>query len=155
MPYKERLKVGFLRIRKKPQYKITNWSEYNQSLRKRGMISLYFPKGDIKSLFINDTPYVQGDSGRVATYLAPYVQLLYTLYRLFGWGMRQITGFIQDLWRTKNLDIPVPSFGHLCDLFSGISIEVQHFCNRLATKVKSGEAIDLITPIMDYIASIA
>lgn len=144
MPYKERLKAGIPRQRKKTKYKITNWSSYNESLRKRGMLSLYFPKGDMKSLFINDTPYVQGDSGQSATYLAPYIQLLYTLYRLFGWGMRQITGFIEDLWRTKGLDIPVPSFGHLCDLFSKITVEVKQFCNKLRNRIKNGDAIDLI-----------
>jgi Transposase DDE domain len=144
MPYKERLKTGASRKREKTQYKIVNWSSYNQSLRKRGMISLYFPEGDINSLFINKTPYVTGDSGQYATYLAPYIQLLYTLYRLFGWGIRQITGFIEDLWKTKGLDIPVPSFGRLCDLFSRVSVEVKQFCNKLSTKLKNGEAIDLI-----------
>jgi hypothetical protein len=90
MPYKERVKTGLERKREKPQYKIKNWSEYNQSLRKRGMLSLYFPTGDIKTFFINDIPYVTGNSGRVATYLVPYIQLIYTLYRLFGWGQRQM-----------------------------------------------------------------
>ena len=84
MPYKERVKTGLERKMPKPQYKIQNWTEYNQSLRKKGMISLYFPKGDIKSQFINDTPYIKGESGRMATYLAPYIQLIYILYRLFG-----------------------------------------------------------------------
>lgn len=144
MPYKERLKTGEPRKRKKMQYKVTNWTSYNQSLRKRGMISLYFPSGDIESLFINREPYTFGDSGRMSTYLAPYVQLIYTLYRLFGWGMRQITGYLEDLWKTKALDIPVPSFGHLCDLFSKVSIEVKQFCNKLYSKLKNGEAIDLI-----------
>ena len=60
MPYKEREKTGLARKKDKPKYKVTNWSQYNQSLRKRGMISLYFPKGNLESLFINDQPYVKG-----------------------------------------------------------------------------------------------
>jgi hypothetical protein len=59
MPYKARLKNGKERRKKKPEYKVKNWTEYNQSLRKRGMISLYFPKGDIVSQFIHDKPYVK------------------------------------------------------------------------------------------------
>ena len=58
MPYKERLKKGVERKKEKVKYKVTNWTQYNQSLRRRGMISLYFPQGDIKDLFINDKPYV-------------------------------------------------------------------------------------------------
>jgi len=144
MPYKERLKTGLIRKREKSRYKVTNWSAYNQSLRKRGMISLYFPNGDIKSLFINDEPYVKGDSGRLATYLAPYIQLIYTLYRLFGWGQRQITGYLEDLWKSKCLDIAVPSFGHLCDLFSKISVEVQQFCDRVCKRIKNGDPVTII-----------
>lgn len=144
MPYKERLKTGAPRKYKKSQYKVTNWTEYNKSLRKRGMISLYFPEGDIEFLFINNEPYVKGDSGRVSTYLTPYVQLIYTLYRLFGWGQRQITGYFEDLWKTKALDIEVPSFGHICDLFSQISLEVKQFCNKICDRIKNGESVDLI-----------
>ena len=144
MPYKERLKKGVERKKEKVKYKVTNWTQYNQSLRRRGMISLYFPQGDIKDLFINDKPYVKGDSGRLATYLTPYIQLIYTLYRLFGWGQRQITGYFEDLWKSKGLNIPVPSFGHICDLFSQISVQVKQFCNKVCNKIKNGEAIDLI-----------
>ena len=67
------------------------------------MISLYFPKEDIKSQFINDMPYIKGGSGRMATYLAPYIQLIYILYRLFGWGQRQITGYLRINGRLKAL----------------------------------------------------
>ena len=49
MPYKERLKTGVARKREKSKYKVTNWTEYNKSLRRRGMISIYFPEGDIQS----------------------------------------------------------------------------------------------------------
>ncbi len=43
MPYKARLKTGEPRKRKRPGYRVTNARAYNQSLRKRGMISLYVP----------------------------------------------------------------------------------------------------------------
>ncbi|GAA5253083.1 hypothetical protein KNCP2_13720 [Candidatus Rickettsia kedanie] len=56
----------------------------------------------------------------------------------------QITGYFEDLWRSKGLEIPVPSFGHLCDLFSQIPLEVKQFCNKLAGRIKNGEAISLI-----------
>jgi hypothetical protein len=139
-----KLKSGEPRKRDKSKYKVKNWSEYNQSLKKRGMISLYFPRGDIKEQFINSEPYREGNSGQERTYLNPYIELLFTLYRLLGFGIRQITGFIQDLWRSKGLDIGVPSFGHLCDLFSSLPLKTKQFCNNLSRKLKSGESIDLV-----------
>jgi hypothetical protein len=50
------------RKRKKPTYRVTNYHEYNQSLKKREQISLYFPDGDLLSQFIDASPYTRGVS---------------------------------------------------------------------------------------------
>ena len=112
MPYKAKLKNPSPTPREKTcyKYKVNNWPEYNQSLKKRGKLSLYFPKGDLVCQFINDTPYQLGFSGQSQTYKEPYIELIYTFYKLFGWGLRQMTGYFEDLWQGKGLDIPVPSF---------------------------------------------
>jgi hypothetical protein len=112
MPYKQALKTRSATPKKKLIYKVSNWSEYNKSLKKRGELSLYFPTGDLKSQFINEECYVPGISGQQLTYKPAYIEIIYTFYRLFDWGIRQITGYFDDLWHTKGLDIPVPSFGH-------------------------------------------
>jgi hypothetical protein len=144
MPYKEKLKNPSTQPIKKVHYKVLNWTEYNQSLKKRGKLSLYFPPGEIKTQFINEAPYVRGVAGQQATYKQPYIELIYTFYRLFDWGIRQITGFFEDLWRTKKLDILVPSFGHLSDLFSAIPLKVRQFCDKVAKRINNGEPITLI-----------
>ena len=109
MPYKQKQKDPSPKARKKDIYKVINWSEYNKSLKKRGELSFYFPAGDLRSQFINEDRYISGVSGQQATYQTAYVELIYTFYRLFGWGIRQITGYFEDLWRTRGLDIPVPA----------------------------------------------
>ena len=78
MPYKARLKLGEPRRRKKPTYRVTNARAYNQSLRKRGMISLYVRDGDLKSQFINAKIRTAGVSGREPTYTGAYIELIYT-----------------------------------------------------------------------------
>ena len=144
MPNKEKLKNPSANPRKKAKYKVENWTDYNKSLRKRGAISLYFPKGDVALQFINRKSYIQGLSGQQVTYKPAYIELMFTLYRLFGWGLRQITGYFEDLWRTKKIDIPVPSFGHLSDLFVGMSLKIRQFCETLKARIERGESIDLI-----------
>lgn len=144
MPYKEREKQGEERKRKKPGYQVTNAHEYNLSLKKRGMISLYFPSGDLKSQFINAMPYVEGVSGREQTYRNGYIELIYTFYRLHGWGMRQITGLMEDYWNTRGLDIPVPSFGHLSDRFAELEVSIKQRCDRLAQRLANGEKVDIL-----------
>jgi hypothetical protein len=54
MPYQARLKTGEPRKRKKPGYRVANARAYNQSLKQRGMSSLYVPGGDLKAQFIID-----------------------------------------------------------------------------------------------------
>jgi hypothetical protein len=144
MPFKAKLKNPSAKPRKKPQYKVTNWTKYNQSLKKRGKLSLYFPPGDLMRQFINEEPYIRGISGQQATHKTPYIELIYLLYGLFNWGMCQITGYFEDLWRMKKLDIPVPSFGHLSDLFSALPLKVRQFCDKLAKRIEQGEPITLI-----------
>ena len=144
MPYKERLKKSGERKKKKPCYKVLNWTDYNQSLKKRGQLSLYFPQGDLKNLFINEDTYEEGLSGRQAYYQPPYIELIYVFYRLFNWGMRQIIGYFEDLWKSKGLTIAVPSFGHLSDLFTSLPVPVRHYCEKVAARLQKGEPVSLI-----------
>jgi hypothetical protein len=144
MPYKARLKQGEPRKRKKPGYRVTNARAYNQSLRKRGMISLYVPSGDLKAQFINAKVRTPGVSGREPTYTTAYIELIYTFYRLFGWGMRQITGYMEDYWATRGLDIPVPSSSQLCERFAALEVSVRQRSVQLARRLASGEAITMI-----------
>jgi len=144
MPYKPKLKSPSAKPRAREKYKIINWTEYNKSLKKRGELSFYFPKGDLKALFINENPYVSGLSGQQATYSDAYIELIFTFYRLFNFGIRQTAGYFEDFWRTKNIDISVPSFGHLSDLFGKVPLKVKHFCEEVVQRVNNGESVVLI-----------
>jgi hypothetical protein len=148
MPYKEAIKLkaesNSVTPIKKSKYKVTNWADYNKSLKKRGKLSLFFPKGDLRSQLINDNSYSKGVSGRTEVYSSAYIEIIFIHYRLFGWGMRQIIGYFEDLWESKNLDIAVPSFGNLSDLFASLSPEVKQFCNKLKDKIAAGEPVSLI-----------
>lgn len=112
--------------------------------RPGSFVSCEGASGDLKSQFINESPYVEGISGQQQTYKNPYIELIYMFYRLLSLGIRQITGYFEDLWRTKKLDIPVPSFGHLSDLFSALPLKVRQFSDKLAKRIAQGEAITLI-----------
>lgn len=89
-------------------------------------------------------PYVKGVSGQCETYKTAYIEFIYTLYVLFGWGMRQICGYLEDVWQQQGLDIPVPSFGHLSDLFEMVSIKTKQHCKTLKKQLENGESVDVI-----------
>ena len=88
--------------------------------------------------------YKYGASGRSDVYSKEYKILIYTLYRLFKFGLRQITSYFEWLWSEKGLDIAVPSYGHLSDMFAAMSLEVKHYCQKAVSKANNGEEIDLI-----------
>lgn len=148
MPYKEAIKLkaasNSTKPIKKSKYKVINCSAYNKNLKNRGKLSLYFPKGDLRSQFINDKSYSKGVAGRTPVYSSAYIEVIFIHYRLFGWGIRQIAGYFEDFWESKNLDIAVPSFGNLSDLFASLSVEVKRFCNTLKRRLEAGEDVSLI-----------
>jgi len=52
-----------------------------------------------------------------------------------------MTGYFEDLWASKGLDIKVPSFGTLSDAFACIPLETKQFCDDVAARLKRGEKI--------------
>src|SRR5258708_13287680 len=89
MPFKERLKSGEPRKRPKQSYVPQNWPEYNKSLRKRGMLSLYLPKGDLGSQLIKDEYYKKGQSGLDQVYRPSYMDWRLMLHRIYHTLLRQ------------------------------------------------------------------
>ncbi|WP_429443111.1 transposase [Paraburkholderia youngii] len=108
------------------------------------MISLYVPGGDLKAQLINAKMRTLGLSGREPTYITAYIELIFTFYRLFGWGMRQITGYMEDYWETRGLDILVPSASQLGERFVSLEVSVTQRCEQLARRLARGGTISLI-----------
>lgn len=50
----------------------------------------------------------------------------------------------EDTWKTQGLNIPVPSFGHLSDLFETVSLETKQHCKTLKKRLANGESVDVI-----------
>jgi Transposase DDE domain len=108
------------------------------------MLSLYLHKGDLRSQLINEKSYQKGRSGREPVYTPAYVSLLFMLYRLHRLGLREFAGFMHDYWRGRGIELPVPSFGHLSDLFAALDITVRKKCARAAERLNEGEPVTVI-----------
>ena len=90
------------------KYKTTNWSSYNDSLKRRGSLSIWF---DPEMAW---TPQPSGKRGRQQQFSDAAIQTFLTLKVLFGMPLRQTTGFVQSLLRLVGLDWAVPDFSTLC-----------------------------------------
>ncbi|MGR3606849.1 IS5 family transposase [Sulfitobacter sp.] len=90
------------------KYKTKNWSSYNDSLKQRGSLSIWF---DPEMVW---TPLPSGKCGRQQQFSDAAIQACLTLKVLFGLPLRQTTGFVQSLLRLVGLDWAVPDFSTLC-----------------------------------------
>jgi len=104
------------------KYKTTNWSAYNEALRRRGSLTVWFDP-DMEWI-----PPPTGKRGRQQSFSGEEdrnsirwiefptnaIQSCLTMKVLFGMPLRQTTGFVQSLLRLVGLDWNVPDFSTLC-----------------------------------------
>ena len=91
----------------KPTYKTTNWYAYNQALRQRGSLTVWFDP----SMQWDAVP--SGRRGRQQTYSDAAIQVCLTLKVLLGLPLRQTTGFVASLLELSGLGWSVPDFSTL------------------------------------------
>lgn len=90
-----------------PSYKTKNWPAYNEALKQRGSLTIWF---DPDMVWV---PPPTGKRGRQQQYSDAAIQTCLTMKVLFGMALRQTTGFVESLLRLVGLDWAVPDFSTL------------------------------------------
>ncbi len=90
-----------------PSYKTKNWPAYNEALKQRGSLTIWF---DPDMAWV---PPPTGKRGRQPQYSDAAIQTCLTMKVLFGMALRQTTGFVESLLRLVGLDWTVPDFSTL------------------------------------------
>jgi hypothetical protein len=101
-------------------YKTRNWAEYNQSLKQRGSLSIWF---DPEMTWEAEA---SGRRGRQQTYSDAAIQACLTLKVLFGLPLRQTTGFVESLLERVGLNWSVPDFSTLCRRQRTLSVAIPY-----------------------------
>jgi transposase len=91
-----------------PTYKTTNWAAYNEALKRRGSLAIWFDPE------MNWDAEPSGKRGRLRTFSDAAIQTCLTMKVLFGMALRQTTGFVESLLRLTGLDWVVPDFSTIC-----------------------------------------
>jgi len=90
-----------------PSYKIRNWRAYNEALKRRGSLTIWFdPKMTWEAK-------PTGKRGRQPTYSGAAIQTCLTMKVLFGMALRQTTGVVASHLQLSGLDWSVPDFSTL------------------------------------------
>ena len=90
------------------RYRTTNWSTYNDALRKRGSLLIWLDK-EMTWLAPHD-----GSPGRPAVFPDAAIQFCLSIKVLFKLPLRQTVGMVTSLLHLAGLDWPVPDFSTLC-----------------------------------------
>jgi hypothetical protein len=107
----------------KPKYKVTNWPEYNEALRRRGDITIWFTKEAIDGWH----PVKTGALGRTLVYLDHAIETAILIQQLFHLALRQTEGLMNSIARMMNAAATIPDFSSI----SKRSIELQrHFLSK-------------------------
>mgnify|MGYP001949369659 FL=1 len=87
------------------KYKTTNRPAYNEALRRRGSLTVWFDP---------DMVWRPAPTGRQPSFSDAAIQTCLTMKVLFAMPLRQTAGFAESLLRLVGLDWPVPDFSPLC-----------------------------------------
>lgn len=90
-----------------PAYKTRNWPAYNEALKRRGSLTIWFDP----EMVWEATP--TGRRGRRRSYSNAAIQPCLSMKVLFGMALRQTTGFVESLLRLVGLNWRVPDFSTL------------------------------------------
>lgn len=96
--------------RQKTQYKVRNWSSYNQALKNRGSVTVWFSFDALKRW------YYQGPTQRGAqyTYSDEAIEVALTVRKVFQLQFRQTQGFMESLVLLMGIHLAIPDYSVIC-----------------------------------------
>lgn len=89
------------------RYRTTNWKTYNEALKKRGSLTIWFDRD--MAWFGTKT----GRLGRPLVFSDAAIQFSLMMKVPFGLPLRQTTGMVGSILEMAGLDWPVPDFSTL------------------------------------------
>ncbi|MBK8493448.1 MAG: transposase [Saprospirales bacterium] len=107
-------------VKQKDKYRVTNWSSYNQSLVKRGDITIWFDEA------LREGWYYEGPDQRGAQYEYSdgCMTGLLQLKAVFDLKYRQLEGFTKSLVKLMSLDLKVPSYSQINRRAQQMKVEI-------------------------------
>jgi hypothetical protein len=105
----------------RPKRRVTNWSEYNEALRQRGSLTVWFTEEAIAAWKAapRTTPGGQPHYSDLA------ITTALTLRAVFHLALRQTEGLIGSILQLLGLDLPVPDFSTLSRRAQSLELPAQ------------------------------
>jgi hypothetical protein len=123
MPYKYLANKG-IEI-KKQKYKVTNWPEYNETLKQRGNIEVWISEEVINNWYHPDRVYDGNGNPELYTDLA--IKTIHEIRKVFKLPLRQTQGFIDSFFKANGLEIYSPDYSVLSKRLKKLKIKCPSF----------------------------
>ena len=91
------------------KYRVTNWSDYNEALRRRGDLTIWFDADAVTKW----TAPRRASRGGQAKYSDFAIEICLALRLVFHQPRRQVQGLVRSLMRMLGLSLPAPDFSTL------------------------------------------
>ena len=117
------------------QYRVRNWREYNESLVKRGSITLWLDEETLKNW---REPRSAGKRGRPQVFSDMAITCGLTLKAVFRLTYRATEGFLRSLAQSQQLELAVPDYTLLCKRQKQLQVKLSK------QSLREGEGLHLV-----------
>lgn len=122
--------------------RVRNWKHYNESLVRRGSVTLWFDEKVIQTWHAQAKT---GQRGRPSVYGDVAIECGLTLRALFHLSLRATEGFIESLAHLMRISLPIPDYTTLCRRQKTLVVKLH--------TLRRGKRLDLVvdsTGIKDF-----
>jgi len=130
MPYKHNQSSH--RQHKKAKYKVINWAEYTEALRRRGDITIWF---SVEAIDEWHPAKIPGLRGRPLKYSDVAIECCLMLRQVYHLPLRQTEGFTRSLIQLMGLDIKAPDYSCLSKRSTSLKLQ------RLIDSIEPGSHV--------------
>jgi hypothetical protein len=92
---------------KKQNYRIRNWGEYNEALRRRGSLTVWFDEQALQGWYESER---SGRRGRSRTFSNVAIQCMLTLKVVYQLPLRATEGLLASLVKLMGIELAVPDY---------------------------------------------
>jgi len=109
-------------LQSKEHYKLSNWSGYNESLKQRGSLNIWFDDTVKENWLYNG----QQKPGGAVVYSETAITFCLTIRSIFRLPYRQTEGMVKSLMQLSGLYLPVPSYTQFNRRTKSLNVKMSH-----------------------------
>lgn len=106
---------------RKGKYRVRNWSQYNQSLKSRGDLTVWFTEESLKSWLVEDSGFKSRGGQQKYSDLA--IKTACVVRQLFNLRLRQTEGLVRSLLKLVSVNLPTPDYTTISRRIEKLSVD--------------------------------